>query len=146
VSVATEEDNLPDWLRQLRDQQMGAAGAEPAEPAELPGLPEPAQPLEEQAPPAQAESSGDAFEDLRQRASVEPPPVEERPRLNIPVVNQLQPVQRFILALMLFLASVCWAACSDGGRENLVGALILQGKHSGDRVAVAPFCLRCNRI
>jgi len=101
-SVATEEDNLPDWLRQLRDQQMGTAGAQPAEPAEWPGPPEPAQPPEEVAPPAQAEGSGDAFEELRQRASVEPP-VEERPRVSIPIVSQLQPVQRFILALMLFL-------------------------------------------
>ena len=102
-SVATEEDNLPDWLRQLRDQQMGTGGAQPAESSEWPGQFEPAQPPGEAAPPAPVEGSGDAFEELRQRASVEPPPVEERPRVSIPIVSQLQPVQRFILALMLFL-------------------------------------------
>ena len=101
--IVATEDNLPDWLRQLRDQQMGTAGAQPAEPAEPPGLPEPAPPAEpsgEEPPPP---SGGDTFEELRQKASVEPPPVEERPKLIIPIVGRLQPVQRFILALMLFL-------------------------------------------
>jgi len=107
--IVATEDNLPDWLRQLRDQQMGTAGAQPAEPAEPPGLPEPAK-SPELAPPAepgaqepQAPSGGDMFEELRQKASVAPPPVEERPRLQIPIVSQLKPFQRFVLALMLFL-------------------------------------------
>lgn len=53
-------------------------------------------------PEAQPESSGDGFGELRQKATAAQPPVEER-RVKIPIVSQLKPVQRFVLALMLFL-------------------------------------------
>ena len=97
------EDNLPDWLRQLRDQQMGSAEAQPAEPEPEPlELAEPAAPEAPVEPEAQPASNADGFGDLRQKASIEPP-VEERPKVNIPIVSQLKPVQRFVLALMLFL-------------------------------------------
>jgi hypothetical protein len=102
-----EENNLPDWLRQLRDQQIGPAEAQPAQPAE------PAQPAGrgeesalEAAPEAAPASGADDLGALREIASVELP-VEEPRRVSIPIVspilNQLTPFQRFVLALMLFL-------------------------------------------
>ena len=97
------EDNLPDWLRQLRDQQMGGTSEQPAEPEPEPAEPvEPAPPAEPGAPEAQQKSGDDVYGDLRQKASFESP-VEQRPQVKIPIVSQLEPVQRFVLALMLFL-------------------------------------------
>jgi len=98
------EDNLPDWLRQLRDQQMGGTSEQPAEPEPEPAESvEPAPPGEPGEPEAQPESGGDMFGELRQKASAAAPVVEERPQVKLPIVSQLKPVQRFVLALMLFL-------------------------------------------
>ena len=94
------EDNLPSWLRQLRDQQMGGTSEQPAEPEPEPV--EPAPPAEPGAPEAQQKSGDDVYGDLRQKASFESP-VEERRQVKLPIVSQLKPVQRFVLALMLFL-------------------------------------------
>ena len=97
------EDNLPSWLRQLRDQQMGGTSEQPAEPEPEPAEPvEPAPPAEPGAPEAQQKSGDDVYGDLRQKASFESP-VEERRQVKLPIVSQLKPVQRFVLALMLFL-------------------------------------------
>ena len=94
----SSDDNLPDWLRQLRDQQTGA-DAQPAPP------PQPAQwETESQVEPEAVPSRGDELDALREIARAEPlPPVEEPRRLNIPILSQLTPLQRFVLALMLFL-------------------------------------------
>ena len=99
----SEENNLPDWLKQLRDQQLGATEAPPAGPAAL-GEPEPPVPpsFEEPAPPAEADSRLSELEALREKASAEPV-VEEKPPREIPIISQLNSFQRFILALMLFL-------------------------------------------
>jgi hypothetical protein len=97
------DENLPDWLRQLRDQQMGPSESS-SEPAPPPPVEEPVEP-EPAAPPRQA----DALDALREIAvSAEPATVEEPPRtldipLVSPIINQLTPFQRFVLALMLFL-------------------------------------------
>jgi len=98
----SDEGNLPDWLKQLRPQELGGPFGQPVEPA---------QPAAWQAAPAPetvpAEAptpvSADSLDALREIASVELPPVEEPRRLNIPIVSQLTPFQRFVLALMLFL-------------------------------------------
>ena len=99
----SEENNLPDWLKQLRDQQLGPTEAPPAETAssgqpELPAAPAP----EEPAPPADERGELSGLEALREKASAEPI-VEEKPRREIPIISQLNPFQRFVLALMLFL-------------------------------------------
>jgi hypothetical protein len=99
----SEENNLPDWLKQLRDQQLGATEAPPAEPVafgqpELPVAPPPEAP----APPAEEKGELSGLEALREKASAEPM-VEEKPRREIPIISQLNPFQRFVLALMLFL-------------------------------------------
>jgi len=88
-----ENENLPDWLRQLRDQQMGPAPSQPAEPV--------AEPAGEGAPVTQAGGASE-FDALRERASAEPVVEEEPPRV-IPIVSDLSPFQRFVLALMVFL-------------------------------------------
>lgn len=93
----SSDNNLPDWLRQLRDPQPGA-DAQPAPP------PQPVQwETESQVEPETAPSRADELDALREIASAEPLRVEEPRRLNIPIVNQLTPFQRFVLALMLFL-------------------------------------------
>jgi hypothetical protein len=99
----SEENNLPDWLKQLRDQQLGPTEAPAAETAAL-GQPEPpaALPPEEPAPPADERGELSGLEALREKASAEPL-VEEKPRRQIPLISQLNPFQRFVLALMLFL-------------------------------------------
>lgn len=99
----SEENNLPDWLKQLRDQQLGATEAPPAGPAAF-GEPAPPVPpsFEEPAPPAEADSRVSGLEALREKASAEPV-VEEKPPREIPIISQLNSFQRFILALMLFL-------------------------------------------
>ena len=98
------DNNLPDWLRQLRDQQMDAAD-QPVPAAEPAPAPEPAQwEIESQSEPEAAPSRADELDALREIASAEPLPMEEpRRQINIPIVNQLTPFQRFVLALMLFL-------------------------------------------
>jgi hypothetical protein len=99
----SEENNLPDWLKQLRDQQLGTTETSPAEPAAF-GEPAPPAPpsFEEPAPAAEADSGLSGLEALREKASVEPV-VEEKPSREIPIISQLDPFQRFVLALMLFL-------------------------------------------
>jgi len=99
----SEENNLPDWLKQLRDQQLGPTKAPPAETAEFgqPVLPA-APPPEEPAPPADERGELSGLEVLREKASAEPM-VEEKPQREIPIISQLNPFQRFVLALMLFL-------------------------------------------
>jgi len=99
----SEENNLPDWLKQLRDQQLGPTEAPPAETAEFgqPVLPA-APPPEEPAPPADERGELSGLEALREKASAEPM-VEEEPQREIPIISQLNPFQRFVLALMLFL-------------------------------------------
>ena len=88
-----ENENLPDWLKQLRDQQIGAPPPEePVAEAEEAGG--------EAAP--QAAPTTDGFDGLREKASVEAPIVEP-PERHIPVISDLSPFQRFVLALMLFL-------------------------------------------
>ena len=100
----SSNDNLPDWLRQLRDQQMGA-DAHPAPPPQSAPLPQPAEwETESEVKPEAAPSRGDELDALREIARAEPlPPVEVPRRLDIPILNQLTPFQRFVLALMLFL-------------------------------------------
>jgi len=96
----SEEENLPDWLKQLRDQQLGSAEAEPVAPAQPAERTDQAAPAEEPPPPKQV----DELDALREIASAEPPPEEEPRRvINMPIINQLTPFQRFVLALMLFL-------------------------------------------
>jgi hypothetical protein len=99
----SQEENLPDWLKQLRDQQLGAPEAGPAEaaqPADQSGLAAPA----EAPPPPPPPEKVDELDALRQIASAEPLPEEEpRRSINIPIVSELTPFQRFVLALMLFL-------------------------------------------
>jgi hypothetical protein len=104
-------DNLPDWLRELRDQQLGMAGtppAEPAQPTESARLTAPTQPVEltepvdQSAQETQAMSHVGEFDALREKASAEPL-IEERPQRTLPIIGQLSPFQRFVLALMLFL-------------------------------------------
>jgi hypothetical protein len=91
-----ENENLPDWLKQLRDQQMGPAPSQPAEPV--------AEPAGEGAPAPATQAGGGAneFDALRERASAEPVVEEEPPRV-IPIISDLSPFQRFVLALMVFL-------------------------------------------
>jgi len=89
-----ENENLPDWLRQLRDQQMGPAPSQPAEPL--------AEPAGEGAPVTPAGGGANEFDALRERASAEPVVEEEPPRV-IPIISDLSPFQRFVLALMVFL-------------------------------------------
>ena len=89
-----ENENLPDWLKQLRDQQMGPAPSQPDEPV--------AEPAGEGAPAAQAGGAANEFDALRERASAEPMVEEEPPRV-IPIISDLSPFQRFVLALMVFL-------------------------------------------
>lgn len=91
----SENENLPDWLRQLRDQQMGALQPEAAEPEPEEGV------LETDAAPAPAATT-DGFDTLREKASVEMPEPEPEER-RIPILSELAPFQRFVLALMLFL-------------------------------------------
>ena len=86
-----ENENLPDWLKQLRDQQMGPAPSQPDEPV--------AEPAGEG---AQAAGGANEFDALRERASAEPVEEEEPPRV-IPIISDLSPFQRFVLALMVFL-------------------------------------------
>ncbi len=82
------QNELPDWLRELRDQQAG----EEFQTDESGTYPEQA------APPA---PMGE-FDELREKATAELP-VEEPPVRKIPVISDLSPFQRFVLALMLFL-------------------------------------------
>ncbi len=83
------DNELPDWLREMRDQQVGAEfGA--GEPGAVP---------EEGSVEAQQVGEFDA---LREKASVEPPPEEPEER-HLPIIGDLTPFQRFVLALMLFL-------------------------------------------
>ncbi len=89
-----ENENLPDWLKQLRDQQMGPAPSELDEPL--------AEPAVEGAPMAPAKSGANEFDALRERASAEPVEEQEPPRV-IPIISDLSPFQRFVLALMVFL-------------------------------------------
>jgi Spy/CpxP family protein refolding chaperone len=89
-----ENENLPDWLKQLRDQQMGPAPSQAAEPV--------AEPAEEGAPAVEAAGGANEFDALRERASAEPMVEEEPPRV-IPIISDLSPFQRFVLALMVFL-------------------------------------------
>jgi hypothetical protein len=89
-----ENENLPDWLRQLRDQQMGPAPSQAAEPV--------AEPEGEGEPATQAAGGANEFDALRERASAEPMVEEEPPRV-IPIISDLSPFQRFVLALMVFL-------------------------------------------
>jgi hypothetical protein len=103
-------DNLPDWLKELRDQQLGmstpsAGQTEP--PASAPafqdeGGSEPTEPVDEGEQPTQVVRHVDEFEALRERASAEPI-IDEPPPRTLPVISQLSPFQRFVLALMLFL-------------------------------------------
>jgi hypothetical protein len=88
-----ENENLPDWLKQLRDQQMGPAPSQPDEPV--------AEPVGEGAPVTPAGGANE-FDVLRERASAEPMVEEEPPRV-IPIISDLSPFQRFVLALMVFL-------------------------------------------
>ncbi len=98
----SQEENLPDWLKQLRDQQLGAEEAEPAQAAPPDEPSEPAAPAE--APPPPPPEKVDELDALRQIASAEPLPEEEpRRAINIPIIGDLTPFQRFVLALMLFL-------------------------------------------
>ena len=99
----SEENNLPDWLKQLRDEQLGAIEGPSPEPGAF-GQPEPlATPLpEEPAPPIDERGELSGLEALREKASAEPL-IEDKPRREIPVISQLNPFQRFVLALMLFL-------------------------------------------
>jgi hypothetical protein len=98
-----ENENLPDWLRQLRDQQMGPAPSQPAEPlAEPAGEGVPATQAGEGVLVPQAGSGANEFDALRERASAEPVVEEEPPRV-IPIISDLSPFQRFVLALMVFL-------------------------------------------
>lgn len=99
----SEENNLPDWLKQLRDQQLGATEAPPLEQGAF-GQPEPpvAPPPEEPVPPPDDRGELSGLEALREKASAKPM-VEEKPRREIPVISRLNPFQRFVLALMLFL-------------------------------------------
>ena len=98
-------DNLPDWLRQLRDQQLGATGAAPPPepiPSAAPTMPAVSPEPAESSAETQVGSSADVFGELREKASVELP--EEKPAgPRIPIISQLKPFQRFILALLLFL-------------------------------------------
>jgi hypothetical protein len=66
--------------------------------------PEEEPPLEEGAPEAEAASAlaTDGFDTLREKASVEAPEPEPEER-HIPIISELAPFQRFVLALMLFL-------------------------------------------
>jgi hypothetical protein len=105
------DDNLPDWLKELRDQQLGTAGtpstepAPPPEPARFTAPTQPAEltePVDESAQQTQALSHAGEFDALREKASVEPL-VEEPPQRTLPIIGQLSPFQRFVLALMLFL-------------------------------------------
>jgi hypothetical protein len=98
-----EENNLPDWLKQLREQQLGATEGPPPEPGAF-GQPEPpvTPPPQEPAPPIDERGELSGLEALREKASAEPL-VEDKPRREIPVISQLNPFQRFVLALMLFL-------------------------------------------
>ena len=89
-----ENENLPDWLKQLRDQQMGPAPSEPDEPL--------AEPAVEGAPVTPAAGGANEFDALRERASAEPVEEQEPPRV-IPIISDLSPFQRFVLALMVFL-------------------------------------------
>ena len=89
-----ENENLPDWLKQLRDQQMGPAPSQPDEPV--------AEPAGEGAPVTSAVGGANEFDALRERASAEPMEEEEPPRV-IPIISDLSPFQRFVLALMVFL-------------------------------------------
>ena len=104
-------DNLPDWLRELRDQQLGAASApsgEPTQPIEPVRLTAPTQPIELAEPidqnvqETQAMSNRGEFDALREKASAEPL-IEEPPQRTLPIIGQLSPFQRFVLSLMLFL-------------------------------------------
>ena len=99
----SEENNLPDWLKQLRDEQLGATEGATPEPGAF-GQPEPpvTPPPEEPAPPTDERGELSGLEALREKASAEPL-IEEKPRREIPVISQLNPFQRFVLALMLFL-------------------------------------------
>lgn len=102
----SDEGNLPDWLKQLRPQELGGPlgpAAEPTQPAAWQAEPAP-QPAPEPMPAAApTPTSADSLDALREIASVELPPVEEPRRLNLPIIGQLTPFQRFVLALMLFL-------------------------------------------
>ena len=89
-----ENENLPDWLKQLRDQQMGPAPSELDEPL--------AEPAVEGAPVTPAAGGANEFDALRERASAEPVEEKEPPRV-IPIISDLSPFQRFVLALMVFL-------------------------------------------
>lgn len=93
----SSDDNLPDWLRQLRDQQVGAANQPAPSPQPVPV--EMGSQNELEASP----SRRDELDALREIASAEPMPVAEPRQINLPIINQLTPVQRFVLALMLFL-------------------------------------------
>ena len=97
----SDESNLPDWLKQMRPQELGGPLSQPAQPEPVPAAAwaAPEQPVEQAAP---APTDGDGLDALREIASVEVPPEEPR-QINIPIVSQLTPFQRFVLALMLFL-------------------------------------------
>ena len=97
----SDESNVPDWLKQLRPQEFGGPVSQPAQPEPPASASWAAQDqVAEQVVPAAGGTDG--LDALREIASVEPPPEEPR-RLDIPVINQLTPFQRFVLALMLFL-------------------------------------------
>ena len=110
--MSADDNLLPDWLRQLRDEQVGSDFQTPGLPApakesapapQVESVAEPAPPVVEEAAPETPEPvSADEFDALRQKASIEPP-VEEPPKRKIPIIGQLNPFQRFVLALMLFL-------------------------------------------
>lgn len=107
----SQEDNLPDWLRQLRPQELGGPYGQPAQPPPPAAWQEPSgpEPLPQEAP---APSPTDELDALREIASVAPPPVEEPRRISVPIISQLTPFQRFVLALMLFLnVSVLGCLC-----------------------------------
>lgn len=96
----SDESNVPDWLKQLRPQEFGGPASPPAQPEPPASAPWAAhEQAAEQAAPAAG--GADGLDELRELASVEPPPEEPR-RFNIPIINQLTPFQRFVLALMLF--------------------------------------------
>ncbi len=85
-------DELPDWLRELRDQQVGS-DFEPGDQTV---------PAEPAAPPPEAAPAPSEMDLLREKATAEPP-VEEPPERRVPIISDLSPFQRFVLALLLFL-------------------------------------------
>jgi len=103
--IMSAGDNLPDWLRQLRDQQLGAAGVAPVGStpvSAVPTVPDLPQAATLGVQETQVGSSSDGFGALREKASIEIPE-EAPPGPQIPIISQLSPFQRFLLALLIFL-------------------------------------------